>query len=148
MELLWGQTHIHGMRQMWSCNKPGVLMYAVTRLLCCCRLTLSRTVAQTKSVIVTWMSEATLNSRSKHTLQFAVPQIEYPLGCSSKTGSHVPVDCCHGTIIVTSDCTIVTSEQHLYQTIVQFDETIVLPIHHYSDLLKKFAHLKSGKLIW
>ncbi len=28
---------------------------------------------------------------------------------------------------MTSDCTIVTSEQHLYQTIVQFDETIVLP---------------------
>ncbi len=27
---------------------------------------------------------------------------------------------------MTSDCTIVTSE-HLYQTIVQFDETIVLP---------------------
>ncbi len=26
-----------------------------------------------------------------------------------------------------SDCTIVTSEQHLYQTIIQFDETIVLP---------------------
>ncbi len=26
-----------------------------------------------------------------------------------------------------SDCTIVTSEQHVYQTIVQFDETIVLP---------------------
>ncbi len=35
-------------------------------------------------------------------------------------------DCCHGTTIVMSDCTIVTSE-HLYQTIVQFDETIVLP---------------------
>ncbi len=30
-----------------------------------------------------------------------------------------PVDNCHGTTIVTSDCTIVTSEQHLYQTIVQ-----------------------------
>ncbi len=28
---------------------------------------------------------------------------------------------------MTSDCTIVTSEQHLYQTIVQFGETIVLP---------------------
>ncbi len=28
---------------------------------------------------------------------------------------------------MTSDCTIVTSEQHLYQTIIQFDETIVLP---------------------
>ncbi len=26
-----------------------------------------------------------------------------------------------------SDCTTVTSEQHLYQTIVQFDETIELP---------------------
>ncbi len=29
-----------------------------------------------------------------------------------------------------SDCTIVTSEQYLYQTIVQFDETIVLPRKH------------------
>ncbi len=27
---------------------------------------------------------------------------------------------------MTSDCNIATSEQHLYQTIVQFDETIVL----------------------
>ncbi len=36
-------------------------------------------------------------------------------------------DSCHGTIIVMSDCTIVTSEQHLYQTIAQFDRTIVLP---------------------
>ncbi len=27
---------------------------------------------------------------------------------------------------MTSDCTIVTLEQHLYQTIVQLDETIVL----------------------
>ncbi len=45
----------------------------------------------------------------------------------------LPVDSCHGSSIVTSDCTIVTSghlvasEQHLYQTIVQFDKTIVLP---------------------
>ncbi len=37
------------------------------------------------------------------------------------------VDSCHGTTIVMSDCTIVRSEQHLYQTIVQFDNTIVLP---------------------
>ncbi len=28
---------------------------------------------------------------------------------------------------MTSDYTIVTSEQYLYQTIVQFDKTIVLP---------------------
>ncbi len=28
---------------------------------------------------------------------------------------------------MTSDSTIVTSEQHLYQTIVQYDKTIVLP---------------------
>ncbi len=26
-----------------------------------------------------------------------------------------------------SDCTIVTSEQHLHQTIVQFDKTMILP---------------------
>ncbi len=39
---------------------------------------------------------------------------------------------------MTSDCTIVTTEQYLYQTIVQFDKTIVLPrklatgnIHYY-----------------
>ncbi len=37
------------------------------------------------------------------------------------------VDNCHGYTIVTSDSIIVTSEQHLYQTIVQFDKTIVLP---------------------
>ncbi len=55
-------------------------------------------------------------------IQFSVPQIEYPLGGSSKTGSQVllHVDSCHGITIVTSGCTIVTSEQHLYQTIVQF----------------------------
>ncbi len=29
--------------------------------------------------------------------------------------------------IVTSDCTIATSEQHLYQTIVQFDNIKVFP---------------------
>ncbi len=39
----------------------------------------------------------------------------------------LPVDSCHCTTIVTSGCTIVISEQHLYQTIVQFDKTIVLP---------------------
>ncbi len=39
----------------------------------------------------------------------------------------LPVDCCHGTTIVISDCTIVTSEHHLYQIIVQIDKTIVLP---------------------
>ncbi len=32
-----------------------------------------------------------------------------------------------GTTIVTLYCTIVTSGQHLYQTIVQFDKTIVFP---------------------
>ncbi len=42
----------------------------------------------------------------------------------------LPVDSCHGTTIVTSDCTIVTSEQHLYQPIVQFDKTLVLPRKH------------------
>ncbi len=40
-------------------------------------------------------------------------------------------DSCHGTTIVMSYCTIVVTivalEQHLYQTIVQFDKTIVLP---------------------
>ncbi len=28
---------------------------------------------------------------------------------------------------MTSDCSVVTSDQHLYQTIVQLDKTIVLP---------------------
>ncbi len=56
--------------------------------------------------------------------QFSVPQIEYPLGGSSKKGSHV-----YFLLIVfmVSDCTIVTLAQHLYQTIVQFDKTILLP---------------------
>ncbi len=40
----------------------------------------------------------------------------------------LPVDSCQGTTIVTSYCTIVMSGQHFYQTIVQFDKTIVLPI--------------------
>ncbi len=46
----------------------------------------------------------------------------------------LPVDSCHGTTIVMSDCTIVTSghhgsirTHHLYQIIVQFDKIIVLP---------------------
>ncbi len=42
----------------------------------------------------------------------------------------LPVDSGYGTTIVMSDCTIVTSghqSEHLYQTIVQFDKTIVLP---------------------
>ncbi len=39
----------------------------------------------------------------------------------------LPVDSCHSTTIVTSECTIVTSIQHLCQTIVQVDKTIVLP---------------------
>ncbi len=37
------------------------------------------------------------------------------------------VDSCHATTIVISDCTIVTSEQHLYQTVVHFDKTTILP---------------------
>ncbi len=43
-------------------------------------------------------------------IQFSVPQIEYPLGGSSKKGSHVYS--CHGTTIVRSDCTIVTLGYH------------------------------------
>ncbi len=65
----------------------------------------------------------------KVSIQFLVPQIEYTLGGSSKKGSHV-----YFLLIVAmvqllwpSDCTIVTTGQHLYQTIVQFDKTIVLP---------------------
>ncbi len=61
-----------------------------------------------------------------------------PLGGSSKKGSHVYfllIVAIVLTTIVTSACTIVTSghltivasEQHLYQTIVQFDKTIVFP---------------------
>ncbi len=71
--------------------------------------------------------KATIISLTAHHLYFSVPQIEYPLGGSIKKGSHdyflliVAM-----VILVTSDCTIVTSG-HLCQTIVQFDKTIVLP---------------------
>ncbi len=52
---------------------------------------------------------------------FSVPQTEYPLGGSNKKVVIIlHVDSCHGT-------TIVMSEQHLYQTIVLFHKTIVLP---------------------
>ncbi len=58
--------------------------------------------------------------------QFSVPQIEYPLGDSSKKGSHV----CfllivamvlllrHQILLLWHHITIVASEQNLYQTIV------------------------------
>ncbi len=44
----------------------------------------------------------------------SLPQMEEcPLGGSNKKGSHVySVDSCHGTTIVMSDCTIVTSGHH------------------------------------
>ncbi len=52
---------------------------------------------------------------------FSVSQIEYPLGGSNKTGS------CHGTTIVTSDCTIVTSGHHFSIIPTYLCQTIVLP---------------------
>ncbi len=48
------------------------------------------------------------------TQEFSVPQIEYPLG--------------GGAVLLRHQVTmVVASEQHLYQTIVQFNKTIVLP---------------------
>ncbi len=67
--------------------------------------------------------------------QFAVLQIEYPLGSSSKKGSHiyfllivamVLLLWCQ-IVLLWHQVTMVASEQHLYQTIVQFDKTIILP---------------------
>ncbi len=65
--------------------------------------------------------------------QFSVPQIEYPLG-GSKKGSDVyfllivamVVLLWCQIILLWHHVTMVASEQHLYQTIVQFDQTIVL----------------------
>ncbi len=66
---------------------------------------------------------------------FLVPQIEYPLGGNNKKGSHVYfllivamllLLWCH-IVLFWHHITIVAPEQHLYQTIVQFDKTIVLP---------------------
>ncbi len=48
--------------------------------------------------------------KSQKCSQFSVPQIEYPLGGSSKS-SHV-FFLFHGTISVASDCTIVPSGDH------------------------------------
>ncbi len=66
--------------------------------------------------------------------QFSVPQIDYPLGCNSKTGSHVyfPLRVAMvlllwlQIILLWHQVTMVALEQHLFQTIVQFDKTIVL----------------------
>ncbi len=48
-------------------------------------------------------------------LKFSLPQIEYPLGGSSTKGSQSslhPIDSCHGTTVMMSHCTIVTSGHH------------------------------------
>ncbi len=72
---------------------------------------------------------------SKWVTEFAVPQIEYPLGGISKKCSHV-----YFLLIITmvlllwrqivllwhQVTMILVSEQHLFQTIVQFDKTIGL----------------------
>ncbi len=52
-----------------------------------------------------------------------------PTRGSSKKGSHVYFLLIVAMVLLLwrQVCTIVTSEQHLYQTIIQFDKTIVLP---------------------
>ncbi len=89
--------------------------------------------------------------------QFSVHEIEYPLGGSSKNGSHIyfllivamVLLLWHQIVLLWHHVTMVASEQHLYQ-IVQFDKTIVLPrklatgsIHDYLLLLPP-----SGYSIW
>ncbi len=63
--------------------------------------------------------------------QFSVPQIEYPLGGSNKTSSHVyfllKIDMVSdSTTIVVSDCTIVTSGHHgsIRKTFISNNSTI------------------------
>ncbi len=65
--------------------------------------------------------------------QFSVTQIEYPLGGSSTKGSHVYflliivmvlLLWCQ-IVLLWHQVTMVAIEQHLYQTIVQFDKIIV-----------------------
>ncbi len=50
--------------------------------------------------------------------QFSAPQIEYPLGDSSKKGSHV-------YFLLIISMVLLLLRQHLYQTIVQFDKTVL-----------------------
>ncbi len=70
-----------------------------------------------------------------HLLQFSVPQIEYPLGGSSKKGSYVyfllmvamVLLLWYQIVLLWHQVTMVSSEQHLHSTIAQFDKTMVLP---------------------
>ncbi len=85
---------------------------------------------------------------SYHTkCQVSVPKIEYQLGGSSNKISHVyfllivamVLLLWHQIVLLWHQVTMVASKQHLYQTIEQFDKTIVLPrklatgsIHNYN----------------
>ncbi len=83
--------------------------------------------------------------RTHITQQFSVSQIEYPLGGSSKKGSHVyflliaaMVLLWCQIVLLWHQVTMVASEQHLFQTIVQFDKTIVLPRKHATGSIHKY----------
>ncbi len=72
-------------------------------------------------------------------IQFSIPQIEYPLGCSSKTGSHVYFLLIFAMVLLLwrlivllwHQVTMVASEQHLYQTIILPRKPITGSIHDY-----------------
>ncbi len=66
--------------------------------------------------------------------QFSVPQMEYPLGGSSKKGSHVyfllivamVLLLWRQIVLLLHQATMIASE-HLYKIIVQFNKSIILP---------------------
>ncbi len=59
---------------------------------------------------------------------FSVSPIEYPLGGNIIKGSHVYFLLIVAVVLLLwHQVTMVASEQHVFQTIVQFDKTIVLP---------------------
>ncbi len=87
--------------------------------------------------LVTLCSKSMHNKNTKsllRTMQFSIPQIQYPIGGSSKRCIHVYVLLIVAMVLLLwcqnvplwHQVTMVASEQYLYQIIVQFDKTIIL----------------------
>ncbi len=78
------------------------------------------------------------NNKNTFVTQFSVPQIEYPLGGSSKKGSHIyfllivamVLLLWHQIVLLWHQVTMIDSIRTTYQTIVQFDKIKVLPRKH------------------
>ncbi len=89
-----------------------------------------------ESLVLVWYRLSTVIRRGQWLIfEFSVPQIEYPLGGRSKKGSHVYFLLIVAMVLLLQrqiillwyQVAMVASEQHLDQTIVQVDKTIVLP---------------------